>query len=254
MEIKGYQIGAGRALLCIPVMAKTKEEIIKEITVLAQSKVEMIEWRVDAFDDYENYNAVREVYEAVAPCLKKTIFLQAFRAQRMGGRTEVSEDLIADLGDLAAESGCVDLLDLEFFEEKRPAQRIRELHRKGMKIMASHHDFEETPKVEIMRMLLEQMRDGNADIVKLAVMPKQEKDVLNLLEVTDLFRKAHTDTPVIAISMGKMGMSSRICGESFGSAVTFGSCGMESSPGQLDGETMKIILHLIHERLEASEE
>ena len=35
------------------------------------------------------------------------------------------------------------------------------------------------------------------------------------------------------MSMGKLGVISRICGEVFGSAVTFGTAGKASAPGQL---------------------
>lgn len=71
-----------------------------------------------------------------------------------------------------------------------------------------------------MKMLLEQMCAGGADIVKLAVMPQNMEDVLKLLSVTYEFKEENPDTPVITMSMGKMGMISRLCGESFGAAVT----------------------------------
>lgn len=92
-----------------------------------------------------------------------------------------------------------------------------------MSVIASHHDFEQTPSPEVMKMLLEKMCAGGADIVKLAVMPQNYKDVLNLLDVTAQFREENTDTPVITMSMGSLGGISRISGETFGSCVTFGA-------------------------------
>ena len=47
---------------------------------------------------------------------------------------------------------------------------------------------------------------GDADIVKLAVMPQNMEDVLKLLSVTYEFKEENPDTPVITMSMGKMGM------------------------------------------------
>lgn len=58
-------------------------------------------------------------------------------------------------------------------------------------------------------------------IVKLAVMPQNYKDVLNLLDVTAQFREENPDTPVITMSMGSLGGISRISGETFGSCVIF---------------------------------
>ena len=64
----------------------------------------------------------------------------------------------------------------------------------GVSVIASHHDFEQTPSPEVMKMLLEKMCAGGADIVKLAVMPQNYKDVLNLLDVTAQFREENPDT------------------------------------------------------------
>ena len=53
--------------------------------------------------------------------------------------------------------------------------------------MASHHDLEGTPQIDVMRMLLDHMCEGGADIVKLVVTPKTTEDVLRLLAVTSDF-------------------------------------------------------------------
>ena len=159
---------------------------------------------------------------------------------------ELAPDELSDLHDLAAESGCVDLLDLEFFEEEHPARKIRKLHKQGLKVIASHHDFYETPDREVMKMLLEQMCAGGADIVKLAVMPQNMEDVLKLLSVTYEFKEENPDTPVITMSMGKMGMISRLCGESFGSAITFAAHKKASAPGQMEMHEVADILERIH--------
>lgn len=53
--------------------------------------------------------------------------------------------------------------------------------------MASHHDLEGTPQIDVMRMLLDHMCEGGADIVKLVVTPKTTEDVLRLLAVTSEF-------------------------------------------------------------------
>ena len=178
MEIKGKTIGTGKPLLCVPVMESNKEEIIDELRTLAKSEADVVEWRIDVFADYKNYNAVREVFAAAAECMKEKIFLYTFRTKKQGGMGELTPDELSDLHDLAAEAGCVDLLDLEFFEEEHPARKIRKLHKQGLKVIASHHDFYETPDREVMKMLLEQMCAGGADIVKLAVMPQNMEDCL----------------------------------------------------------------------------
>ena len=203
MKIRETEVGTGRPLVCVPVLEKTKEEVINEIEYLAESAADMIEWRLDAFEHFTDYNEGREILQHAAPLLKKKLFLYTFRTAKQGGMASVDRETLTDLHDLATESECVDLIDLEFFEEEHPARKIRKLHKQGLKVIASHHDFYETPDREVMKMLLEQMCAGGADIVKLAVMPQNMEDVLKLLSVTNEFKEENPDTPVITMSMGK---------------------------------------------------
>ena len=246
MQIKGKKIGGGRPCVCVPVMEKTKQEIIDEIIALSKSSADIIEWRVDVFPKFLDFNEVREILHTVAPFLKEKVFLYTFRTKAQGGFSDVTQEELEDIHDIAAESKCVDLLDLEYFEEEYPILKIRELQEHGVKVVASHHDFHETPEREVMKMLLERMCAGNADIVKLAVMPQSEEDVLRLLSVTNEFYKENTDTPIITMAMGKMGMISRLCGETFGSCVTFAAHKEASAPGQMPYEDVIEILDVFH--------
>lgn len=247
LMIKGKKIGEGRPLVCVPVMEQESEAIIREITYLSRSGADMIEWRLDVFPAFDDCNAVRDVLEAVAPVIGDKIFLYTFRSKAQGGAAEIDAETLENLQDLAVESGCVDLIDLEYFEEEHPTRRIRHLQEGGVRVVTSHHDFDETPTPEVMQMLLEQMCAGGADIVKLAVMPQSVKDVLNLLEVTAKFHEENPDTPVITMSMGKLGNISRLCGETFGSCVTFGADKKPSAPGQYEMKTLLDVLNVIHE-------
>lgn len=249
MTIKGREIGGSRPCVCVPIMGNTKCDIIDEILALKDSNIDIIEWRVDTFGAYTNYNAIREVLKEVTPLLEDKIFLYTFRTKAQGGQGVVTRTELEDIHELAAESDCVDLLDLEYFEEEYPMIKIRELQEKGVKVVASHHDFVETPQREVMKMLLENMCAGNADIVKIAVMPQTEEDVLRLLSVTNEFYKENPDTPIISMSMGKMGMISRLCGETFGSCVTFAANKKSSAPGQMNMEKVIDIVDFLHENL-----
>ena len=249
ITVKGKVIGEGRPCVCVPVMGRAKEGIVEEIIALTKSPVDIIEWRVDAFRDYLNFNEVRDVLQIVAPHLEEKIFLYTFRTKLQGGLGNVTAEQLDDIHDIAAESGVVDLLDLEFFAEEYPVIKILRLQEKGVKIVASHHDFEETPERDVMKMLLERMCAGNADIVKIAVMPQDEEDVLRLLSVTNEFYKENPDTPIISMSMGKIGMMSRLCGETFGSCVTFAANKETSAPGQMSMGKVIEIIDFLHENI-----
>ena len=90
------------------------------------------------------------------------------------------------------------------------------------------------------------MQQLGMDVAKMAVMPQSEKDVRMLLEATAEMKEQHPQTPVITMSMGKMGVLSRMAGELFGSALTFGTVGQASAPGQIPVKELRKILEMLH--------
>ena len=55
--------------------------------------------------------------------------------------------------------------------------------------------------------------------------------------------------PIITMSMSGTGVISRLCGEVFGSALTFGAVGKVSAPGQMGIEDLTTVLGLLHKSL-----
>ena len=72
-----------------------------------------------------------------------------------------------------------------------------------------------------------------ADIAKVAVMPKNYKDVLVLLNATLKARTEHLEIPIITMSMGPEGGVTRLAGGLFGSDLTFAIGKEASAPGQI---------------------
>ena len=102
----------------------------------------MIEWRADAFSCIDQPQQVTEILEAVKDSLEHTVFLFTFRTKKQGGCLNLDEKKILYLNELASKSGVVDMLHLEFFEATRPEKEIRRFKKMGVKIIASHHDFD----------------------------------------------------------------------------------------------------------------
>lgn len=248
--IKGKIIGKGKPLVCVPVMESSKEEILRETRRLEEAHTEMIEWRVDAFENVESPNAIREILNEMKHIIKESILVYTFRSKNQGGCKALSAADIYDIHQVAAESDVVDFIDVEYFEAKNPQKEIAMLQEMGVYVIASHHDFEQTPDPEVIRMLLEQIRESGADVVKLAVMPQNMWDVLHLLEETNRFHENHPDHLLITMSMGAKGGISRVAGEFFGSCVTFGAGGQASAPGQLPVKQLEEILHILHQSVD----
>ena len=67
------------------------------------------------------------------------------------------------------------------------------------------------------------MQELGADICKIAVMPQTTADVITLLDATQEMYHKHADRPLITMSMGSLGVVSRVSGATFGSSATFGA-------------------------------
>ena len=93
------------------------------------------------------------------------------------------------------------------------------------------------------------MQELGADIPKIAVMPQNKKDVLTLLAATEEMVNNYADRPIITMSMAATGVISRVCGEVFGSALTFGAVGKASAPGQMGAGELKEMLTTLHASL-----
>lgn len=249
LEIKGVTIGEGRPVICVPVVEAEASEVVQKIRELTEKKVQMIEWRVDCFSDVGQPEKVKAVLQEIRPFTADTIMLFTFRSKQQGGNVFLEEKKILYLNEIAAKSGSIDLIDLEFFEATRPEKEIRRLKRMGVHVIASHHDFHATPDDRILHMLMDQMKHGGADIAKLAVMPRSTDDVIRLLKLTNDTKQRYPSFPIVTMSMGGLGVISRMCGEAFGSCITFGADGAVSAPGQMQMDTLSGILDALHESM-----
>ncbi len=90
------------------------------------------------------------------------------------------------------------------------------------------------------------MQELGADIPKIAVTPACPLDVCTLLAASAEMVQSYADRPFIAISMGADGAVSRIAGEVFGSALTFGAAKTLSAPGQLRVTQLAAMLDALH--------
>lgn len=253
-EIKGITIGEGRPVICVPVVEAKAGDVVKKVRELAEKKVRMIEWRADCFSGVDQPEQVRSVLQEIKPFTADTAMLFTFRTKQQGGNIQMEEKKILYLNEIAAKSGSIDLIDLEFFEATRPEKEIRRFQRMGVRVIASHHDFDATPDDRILHMLMDQMKQGGADIAKLAVMPRTADDVIRLLKLTNDTKQKYPALPVVTMAMGGLGVVSRVAGEAFGSCITFGADGAVSAPGQMQMDTLSGILDALHESMNGKRE
>lgn len=250
VQVRDVVIGEGMPKICAPIVGRTREEILLQAKKLKAAGPDLAEWRADWFEKAGEKEELKGILELLRGELGGMPLLVTFRTGQEGGEQEISlEDYEEFLSEVLA-SGQADLIDVELFMgEEFLSGIVEKAHRKNVKVIASNHDFEKTPNTgEIVERLCSMQKAG-ADLLKLAAMPRDPGDVLTLLAATWQMKECYARQPVITMSMGGTGVISRLAGEIFGSAMTFGAAGKASAPGQVGAEELREVLGLLHEKL-----
>lgn len=246
VHLRNVEIGTGLPKVCVPIVGKTFSEIIEQAEKISSMGSDLVEWRVDCCDFYHDAEQIEEIMVFIREILEETPLLFTFRSDREGGNQGIEDNEYLEINRLAIQSGMADMIDVEMSHADGIIDEIiRTAHRAQRPVLLSSHNFERTPSVEMMVERLKQMEERTADIAKLAVMPKNERDVLNLLSCT-LSAREQMEIPIVTMAMGGIGTISRLSGESFGSALTFGCVGKASAPGQMELKQLKDTLDFIH--------
>lgn len=250
VKVRNVEIGSGIPKICVPIVGITKEDIIAEAKSLDNISVDVVEWRVDWFESVFDFSKVEDMLKELRAALGDLPLLMTFRTSKEGGEKAIEADAYAELNIKAAETGYVDLVDVEVFTGDDIVKKIiTGAHKAGVRVVASNHDFDKTPDKDDIVSRLRKMQDLDADIPKIAVMPTSKKDVLTLLAATEEMYREYADRPIITMSMAGTGVISRLCGEVFGSALTFGAAKKASAPGQMGVNDLSTVLTLLHNAL-----
>lgn len=247
IKVRDIEIGAGAPKIIVPIVGVTKEDIISEAKTFDSIPVDVVEWRVDWFEGVFDFFQVKDVLKELREVLGNIPLLMTFRTSKEGGEKAIQPETYAELNLKAAETGYVDFVDVEIFTGDDIVKRIIDgAHASGVKVIASNHDFFKTPEKSDIIYRLRKMQDMGADIPKIAVMPQTKKDVLTLLAATEEMTTNYADRPIITMSMAGTGVISRLCGEVFGSCMTFGAAKKASAPGQMGVNDLNTVLELLH--------
>lgn len=249
--VRQLTLGDGIPKICIPLTGQTNDELLAQVTALKEVPHDLVEWRVDYYTQYHALPAVEKTLQMLRGALRETPLLFTFRTQAEGGTQPITPLTYLSLNLGAIASGFVDMIDVEFISTY-PADvetLIRTAHENGVKVVASNHEFHQTPSCHELVERLTAMHKAGADIPKIAVMPTCKEDVLALIEATVKVSSIPGFPPVITMSMGALGGISRLLGEFTGSCITFGSAGQASAPGQIPAGKLKELLTQLHEVL-----
>ncbi|MDG0843098.1 type I 3-dehydroquinate dehydratase [Staphylococcus equorum] len=210
-----------------------------------QDSIEIIECRIDQWVDFDVTHVSKVVNNIYNLNLGKKILI-TYRTSSQGGEGTLSYEAywnaLAEIINLKH----IDLVDIEF-EPGKSTQPLIDLieqsKNKQIQVLLSYHDFNKTPALEALKHLYFKMHQLSPDYLKVAVMPLDKQDVLNLLSAMSATSDS-VPQQVVGIAMSKLGVISRTAQGLFGGTVSYGCLDSPKAPGQIHVETLKQQLKL----------
>ncbi|MBO0454533.1 type I 3-dehydroquinate dehydratase [Candidatus Enterococcus murrayae] len=245
VTIENVTLGEGQPKIIVPLVGKTRADVLQEAEIAVQSNCDIVEWRIDHFEEILDFNKTAEFSKEVKAAVGRPL-LMTFRTAKEGGVCPLEDQKYFEMYHTLLENGAPDLLDVELFmPESEVSELVAKAHEAGKKIIMCNHDFDKTPSKEEIIRRLQLMQEKGADICKIAVMPQNAHDVIVLLDATQEMYHQHADRPLITMSMGELGVVSRVSGKTFGSAATFGAAKKASAPGQVSVAELRTVLETL---------
>ncbi|QTS84244.1 type I 3-dehydroquinate dehydratase [Coxiella endosymbiont of Amblyomma nuttalli] len=221
-----------KPLLCAVVIGKTLSDFLFQLEK-AQAVADLVELRVDYL---ENINPKMLYY--LAKYIQKKAIL-CCRAKRDNGN--FTGTLEAQNEILQAGNDKFDYLDIDLAVANKIVIR-----RKKAKMIISYHNFQNTPSLETLFNIADEMRIFSPDVIKFSVMTKQLGDVNVLFYFLFRLLQNKPSENIIVLGMGKEGKITRLLAPLLGSYLTFTSIDESSSAqGQIDIKTMQDFYHQI---------
>lgn len=240
--VRDVRLDAGKPKICVPIIGRTFDEIMEQAS-LAKKSADIIEWRADYYQDLQDDEELLITLLALRDELRNIPLIFNIRTKEAQGQIELPMQEYRRINEFVVTSRVVDICDIELSHiDSLGTTFIRWMQALDVKVILSDHNFEETPEAAVLLFRLNMMEHFGADIAKLTVQPNSQADVLRLMDTT-LKAQTFVSLPIVSVSLGNLGKLSRVSGYLDGSCMTYGCLpGNESSPGQMEVETLKLFL------------
>lgn len=251
IELGGQPIAGGKfPLICTPLVGRSFDKLMAELDLVLPKKPDVLEWRVDFFEQIGDTTAVIAAATAIKGKAGKIPVLFTRRSTIEGGeKISLTEAQVIALYKAVCESKTIDLIDYEMANEAANIAQMRAAAcDNGILLVLSFHNFFFTPGLETLAgkfLLADQL---GADVAKVAVMPRDLDDVLTLLTAIHQASKK-LRIPLISMSMGPYGSLTRMIGGVFGSALSFAVGAASSAPGQVPIEDLNTVLGILNKSM-----
>ena len=213
--------------VCVSVPPKTVEEAFDLIEEAEAQHADLIEVRLDSL---KNHDRIAEI-----PRCSKTPLIATNKSTEYHGKFSGSEDERQKILVEAARNG-FEYVDVDLFIPNIRGL-IDNLREAGAKPIVSFHDFDRTPELSRLNLVLEEEIALGAEVCKIVTTAKQVEDNLTTLNfVSEASKKAK----IVCFAMGELGKPSRLLSPVFGAFFTFASIDekRKTAKGQLTIQEM----------------
>lgn len=220
--------------IVVPIMPRNVADV-EAIDLDRLADADIIEWRADFLPKEEILKVAPAVFEKFLG--RELVF--TIRTKAEGGHIDLTDQEYVALIKEVAALYHPDFIDFEYYSHKDVFDEMLDFPN----LVLSYHNFQETPEnfLEIMS----ELTSLSPAMVKMAVMPKTEQDVLDVMNYTRGFKTLNAEQAYATMSMGELGTLTRLSGRITGSCWTFASLDEASAPGQLPLGTLKKFLEVL---------
>lgn len=129
--------------VCISIKEKTEEEIRCNLLKLDINKIDLIEWRVDYYDDYDSIDKVLDTLIMIKNNIGNTPLLFTFKNKSQGGLKDISIQYYIKLIKSVANINFIDIVNLELSKDYGVTNILTEfLYNKNIKVILPKHSTE----------------------------------------------------------------------------------------------------------------
>ncbi|MDP6647914.1 MAG: type I 3-dehydroquinate dehydratase, partial [Candidatus Woesearchaeota archaeon] len=207
--------------ICVPVTADTVDQAIVDLKQ-AEKFTDLVELRIDFIKNIDigklEILLKNKTKEVIVTCRPKSL-----NGNFIGNEKE-RINLLKKSIELNAE-----FVDIESDSDNGLIGDIIQ-NKKNTKIIVSYHNFKETPKLEQLANIYNDIKKLNPDLIKIVTFAGSINDNF------EIFKLLKDKNDLISFCMGLRGEISRILAPKYGSCITFASLNEEkvSAPGQID--------------------
>ena len=112
VKVRNLELGNGIPAICIPNVGKTKEDILSLTHTYLGMHMDLMEWRMDWYEDVEDIAKVTELVKELRDVMGDTPLLCTFRTDKEGGAHPMSTEKYAELNKAVAATGNADIITL----------------------------------------------------------------------------------------------------------------------------------------------